>query len=257
LKIKKIFLYNEPNVSQISLESLSIFLKEKFPVQVEIRGNIFGSAKLDTFIKLASIRIYDLKKPFERHNPTKEEISFEETNITESFDEYRTIMYDGFELQKILTELISKEEAKIEYLHVFFTNKLVCTFDDSDYRYHGRVLIGANPGIISITGIIEAPARSREYYFDLITNLLTNENIESIKQKHKGEFLEYNDPRLSKILEGYMMQEVFYCETGDSFCDNKECILFNAHWQKDLIYSQLKIGKLCNNHQIVLEKMTE
>jgi hypothetical protein len=45
-------------------------------------------------------------------------------------------------------------------------------------------------------------------------------------------------------------------QTGEAFCDKTECRLFNAHWQKDLIYSQLENGKLCERHQKILEKMT-
>ena len=38
------------------------------------------------------------------------------------------------------------------------------------------------------------------------------------------------------------------------FCENKKCRLFNAHWQKDLFYSQLENKKLCDKHQ---EKLNE
>ena len=58
-----------------------------------------------------------------------------------------------------------------------------------------------------------------------------------------------------KIIEGYMLQAVFYYLTGDPFCENLDCRLNNAHWQKDLLYSQLKFGKLCEKHQLTLEKL--
>ena len=54
---------------------------------------------------------------------------------------------------------------------LFFTNKLICTYDYNDYRYHGRAIICANPSIISTTGIIEAPAKPKEYYIELISNI--------------------------------------------------------------------------------------
>jgi hypothetical protein len=255
LKISKIFLYDEPAVSQIQLEKLAVFLKETFPVKVVTRDSILKYAKKDTASKIASCRIFNPRKPYEKHKPSTDEVHFEETNFENTTKTENIIMYDGFEVQKVLTELIPNEERTSDLFHIFFTNKLTCTYDCNDYRYHGRALIGANPSIISTTGIIEAPAKPREYYLDLISNFTQGINVESIKQKYKGTYLEYNDIRLSKIIEGYLLQAIFYFETAQAFCDKKECRLFNAHWQKDLLYSQLEIGKLCEEHQQVLKKI--
>jgi hypothetical protein len=256
LKISKIFLYDEPAVSQIQLERLAVFLKEIFPVKVVTRDSILKYAKKDTASKIASCRIFNPRKPYEKHKPSTDEVLFEETNFEDTAKTENIIMYDGFEVQKVLTELIPNEERTSDLFHIFFTNKLTCTYDCNDYRYHGRALIGANPSIISTTGIIEAPAKPREYYLDLISNFTQGINVESIKQKYKGTYLEYNDIRLSNIIEGYLLQAIFYFETAQAFCDKKECRLFNAHWQKDLLYSQLEIGKLCEDHQQVLKKLT-
>ena len=138
---------------------------------------------------------------------------------------------------------------------IIFTNKLTCTFDENDFRYHARALIGSNPVIISTTGIIEAPAKPKQYYLDLMTNF-TKEKIDEVKEKYKGKFLEYNDSRISEIIEGYVLQAIMYYETGDAFCEDKGCRLFNAHWQKDLFYSQLENKKLCNKHQKSIRKLT-
>ncbi len=90
-----------------------------------------------------------------------------------------------------------------------------------------------------------------------MTNFTQGVNVETIKQKYKGAYLEYKDSRLSKIVEGYLLQAIFYYETGESFCDNLECRLFNAHWQKDLLHSQLEVRKLCENHQKILKNITQ
>jgi hypothetical protein len=256
LKISKIFLYDEPAVSQIQLKRLASFLRETFSIQVETRNNILKFSKKDTAVKIASCRIFNLVKPYEKHNPNTNEIFFEEANIVNTSKTENLVMYDGFEIQKVLTELIPEEERSKEIFHIFFTNKLTCTYDYNDCRYHGRALIGANPSIISTTGIIEAPAKPREYYLELISNFTQGINLEVIKQKYKGMYLEYNDTRLSQIIEGYLLQAILYYQTGEAFCDKTECRLFNAHWQKDLIYSQLENGKLCERHQKILEKMT-
>ena len=67
--------------------------------------------------------------------------------------------------------------------------------------------------------------------------------------------MEYNDPRLPKIIEGYLIQSIMYYETGDVFCKHVKCRLFNAHWQKDLLISQIKNPSLCDQHTKILTKM--
>jgi hypothetical protein len=253
LKISKIILYDEPAVPEIQLNKLVKFLQETFSVMVETRGSILKFSSKDTALKIAECKIFNLRKDFEKHFPTHEEILFEESNVHDTSKTENIIMYDGFQLQKVLANLISKTEDTENIFHVFFTNKLTCTYDCNDYRYHGRALIGSNPSIISTTGIIEAPAKPREYYYDLMSNFTQGINVDSVKQKYKGKYLEYNDSRLSKIVEGYLLQSVFYYETGEPFCDNSECRLFNAHWQKDLLHSQLEVKKLCDNHQKILK----
>jgi len=254
LKTSKIILYDEPTVPQIQLKKLEKFIVDTFKVKTEIRGNFFQDSNQIMYDKIASSRIFDLKKPFKPHTPSKEEIKIETQNKDMSNEEKMT-MYDGFELQKIISEFISKNENKGDVLHMVFTNKLTCTFDENDFRYHARALVGSNPVIISTSGIIEAPAKPKQYYLEMMTDF-TKEKMEEIKEKFKGQFLEYNDSRLSEIIKGYLLQSIMYYETGDAFCENKECRLYNAHWQKDLIYLQLENKKMCNKHQENFKKLT-
>ena len=255
MKISKIILYDESSIPEIQLKNLREFLKETFPIEVELRENILKYSNEYTSQKIAGCKIFNLRKDFEKHVPTNEEIAFEKLNIENTSITENIIMYDGFQLQKVFANLISDYENAQNIFHIIFTNKLTCTYDYNDYRYHGRALIGANPSIISTTGIIEAPAKPREYYYNLMTNFTKGVNVDFVKEKFKGSYLEYHDSRLSKIIEGYLLQSIFYYETGEPFCDNKDCKLLNAHWQKDLIYSQLESGKLCEKHQLVLEKI--
>ena len=163
------------------------------------------------------------------------------------------VMYDAFEIQNIIYDTITENDADSNNLHIIFTNKLICTYDTVDGRYHARTVICSNPAIISTTGMIEAPARSKEYYFEAMKCKMQGLSINDVKKNYDQKFLNYHDKRLSKIAEGYLLQAVFYYISGDAFCDSLDCRLNNAHWQKDLLYSQLKIGKLCNKHQALLD----
>jgi len=253
LKTSKIILYDEPTVPEIQLERLEKFLREAFPVEIEIRESIFQRINENISEKIASCRILNLKKPFEKHHPSAEDVQIEKENKDMSDREEMTL-YDGFELYNIITELISINENNRDTLHIIFTNKLTCTFDENDFRYHARALIGSNPVIISTTGIIEAPAKPKQYYLDLMINFSEN-RIEEIKKKYKGEFLEYHDSRISEITEGYLLQAIMYYETGEAFCEHKDCRLFNAHWQSDLFFSQLENKRFCKKHQEILYEL--
>jgi hypothetical protein len=255
LKISKIYLYDEQSVPEIKISKLADFIKKTFSIDTEIRKNIFQNADKTLARHLASCRIINTKKPFEFYSPSIEEIEFENESFENSSKIKNIVMYDGFEFQKLVSSLISEEENSLDYFHIIFTNRLTCTYDSDDYRYHGRAIICSNPSIISTTGIIEAPAKPREYYMELISNMVQGLNVDSIKKKFQGSYLEYHDERISTVIEGYVMQALFYYLTGEPFCENENCRLFNPHWQKDLLRSQVEIGKLCEKHQKNLEKM--
>lgn len=249
MNISKIFLYDEPSIPEIRIKSLSSFLQNYLQLNVEIRKNILNYSLKSTAFDIASCRIFNIRKPFERHNPSSEEIKFEKENFQNFYKTQNIVMYDGFELARVFGGLIPKDDQAFENLHVIFTNKLTCTYDVNDYRYHGRALIGGNPSIISTTGIVEAPAKPRNYYLDLMTNIRQGLNVESIKKRYSGQYLGYHDTRLSNVSEGYLLQTIFYYWTGEAFCQDKKCRLYNAHWQKELIESQIENRKLCQKHQ--------
>ena len=263
MNFKKIILYKEPAISEIDIEHLTDFLETKFPIQVEVKGNIFKHFNDEQIKKLTSIRIRDVKNSFSIYDYTADEIEFEKklsqdsslmdltTKVEDAEDISEVYMYDGFELQKILRYLNEENEV----LHIIITNRLTCTFDENDNRYHARAVICANPAIISTTGIIEAPAKPREYYFEAMALKSQGLGIESAKEQYKNRFLEYNDKRLTKVLEGYILQIIFYNITGESFCEDIQCRLNNAHWQKDLLFSQIEISKLCKKHSEILENL--
>ena len=263
MNFKKIILYKEPAISEIDIEHLVDFLETKFPMQVEVRENIFKQFNDEQIKGLSSIRIRDVKDSFSIYDYTADDIAFEKrlsqdsslmdstTKVEDADDISEVYMYDGFELQKKLRYL----NEDMEILHIIITNRLTCTFDENDNRYHARAVICANPAIISTTGIIEAPAKPREYYFEAMALKSQGLGIESAKERYKDRFLEYNDKRLTRIVEGYLLQVIFYNITGESFCEDIQCKLNNAHWQKDLLFSQIEINNLCKKHREILKNL--
>ena len=264
MNFKKIILYKEPAIPEIDIKQLVDFIEDKFPFEVRIKENIFKEFSLENTKQLSYSRIMDVKNPFSKHQSSDSEIEFEKqmcqnsslmnstTKVEDAEEISQVFMYDGFELQRILRYLNEDNET----LRIILTNRLTCTFDENDRRYHARAVICANPAIISTTGIVEAPAKPKEYYFEAMSLKTQGLDIKLAKDKYKDKFLDYNDKRLTDVLKGYILQVIFYNITGESFCEDIECRLNNAHWQKDLLFSQLEISKLCKKHNEILTKLS-
>jgi len=78
----------------------------------------------------------------------------------------------------------------------------------------------------------------------------------ALKEEFKGKFIDYNDPRLTEVMKGYVMQALFFHITGNPFCKNRNCRLYNAHWQEDLIQAQLTSkNDFCAQHQRLLTRL--
>jgi len=154
-------------------------------------------------------------------------------------------LYDGFVLQRLLAEPIP--DAERDHLHLIFTSLLTCTFSEDDWRYHGRAVVCGTPSIISTTGIVEAPAKPREFYLGMT-------DIGSLKKKFAGRFIDYGDDRMAAAAACYALQAVFFfVADGEPFCEDKGCLLFNAHWQEDLVRI-LEKPRLCAKHQAMVNK---
>ncbi len=263
MKIKKIILYKEAAVPEINTSQLADFLSNTLSIKVEIKDNIFKEFTNEQIKNLSKIRVIDPKRTFQEYDANDEEIEFEKklcldssimdttTKIENAQKISDVLMYDGFELQKILRHLNTDDKV----LHVIITNRLTCTYDERDFRYHARTVICANPTIISTSGAIEAPAKPREYYFEVMNMKSQGLGIDSVKEKYKDKVLDYHDKRLTKILEGFVLQSIFYHITGEPFCEDLRCKINNAHWQKDLLFSQLEIDELCQKHQEILSNL--
>jgi hypothetical protein len=168
------------------------------------------------------------------------------------------ILYDGFMLQRILANSIPKNETSVENVHILFDSRLVCTFSEDDWRYHARAVICGTPSIISVPGIVEGPAKPKEFYIKQVQYGLqygVNSLEEKLKQEFAKRFIDYNDIRINDAAIGYILQALFFfLADGSPFCNFKYCRLFNAHWQESLIHSQIKSQKLCKNHLKLLKQ---
>ncbi|MFQ6121897.1 MAG: DUF6775 family putative metallopeptidase [Dehalococcoidales bacterium] len=256
----KIILYDEGVADELNIEEITQYLGQKMGmVDIEGRGNPFINLPQDKISdyarKIASIKIQEPSKKLKpEQEPLHGEIEYEKRRIlgkTKSFG----ILYDGFYLQRLFLEIIPREERRLELVHIIFTNRLFATWDESDQRYHLRTSVYSIPSIISTTGLVEAPAKPREYYLLKQQYQKLGKDPTELKDKFRGSFIDYEDERLTEVVKGYAMQAVFYSLAGEPFCKDKGCRLYNAHWQEELIFAQLESGyEFCPQHSKFLEK---
>lgn len=267
-----VHLYEEPTAKALDVRKISDYLKERLPnIEIDIREEFFihhlshfSEKDREEIInslaeRIAQIRISNLNVQEISFAPLSAEIEYEKRKIEESNHKSLGILYHGFKLQRVLSELIPKEEKELKHLHIIFTNQLFGSWSQSDGRYHARVSIYGLPTIISITGLVEAPAKPKEYYLlkrEYHTLGMRENVISDLKRKFQGHFIDYDDPRTTEVMKGYAMQALFYYLVGNPFCQNKNCRLYNAHWQEDVIHAQLKSPyEFCPFHQEILDSL--
>ena len=256
----RIILYDEGAAQKLSIEEITEYLAQKMgKVQVEVRENPFVKLPLDKISdyarKIACTKIQDVsQRILPEQKPLYGEIEYEKRRILGKTSAFG-ILYDGLHLQRIFQEAGLRGEYCFEFVHIIFTNRLFATRDESDRRYHVRTSIYSFPSVISTTGIVEGPAKPREYY--LLKQQYERLGIEltELNDRFKGNFIDYEDRRLTEVIKGYVMQAVFYSLTGDPFCQDKGCRLYNAHWQEELIFAQLENEyEFCPRHTKILKK---
>jgi len=261
--MRKIFIYRDPssnlNFSEIK-QFLELKLKNLKGIEVNLKTDLFScflknnEKKIEEIAgKIAGARIFDIKE--QRSSDSKP--FYHETEIEKNFlkaqeKKVSGMLYDGLFLKNVCYELIPKNEKKLGFAHIIFLNRLFATFEEND-RYHARAIILGFPSLISAQGIVEAPAKPKEYY--LLKTSSPQMPLEVLKSRFEGRFLDYDDEKLTEAAKGYALQAIFYQFFREAFCENKNCRLYNAHYQEELINAQLKNGKqdICKKHANMLK----
>ncbi|MGB7292145.1 MAG: DUF6775 family putative metallopeptidase [Thermodesulfobacteriota bacterium] len=253
----KIFIYIDHPSPSLSIDELRHRL-EKFDLEVNFKGNLIESLKLseEEVTKLANRMsgtiIQDINVPNDDIEfPNHRYLNPERKRLTGEAD-YIGVIYDGYWLQRIFFNLFRDKLAGRfagNFIHIIFTSRLFGTFEKR--RYHARVILMGTPNLISTSGVVEAPARPREYYWLKAGFIQSGRDIGELDSVYKGRFIEYDDSKMTPILGSYVLQAVAYEVSGKEFCDDKACCLYNSHWQEEVLKAQLE-GKLCEKHKNIL-----
>jgi len=271
---KCIKFHNESSWSELDIDKIVYYLQKIFPNNVIekekeslLSFNSTNKEKNFSFYKQAIVQ--DLKKPLYIYdlNYYNSSNSIEkivvESNKKNEFDDL--LLYDGFLIQKFLQKLIENGEKQQQHqeltfskINILITDKLLCTFDETDWRYHARTIICGNPTLISTSGIVEGIAKPRDYYYKLFFFKEDPDIVDELKKEYTGQFITYNDPRINDVIEGLVLQSIFYfINSGVPFCEDRNCRFFNAHFQDDVIRINIKEKKICQKHKTLICKYNQ
>jgi hypothetical protein len=266
-----IALYDEATAATLDSAEITAWLRSWLPrTEVARRGEFVGywlgrladdergPVRERLARDLAAARVRDPSHPVEPREPLLGEMRFERGRLEADNRGPFGVVYDGLAVASILGDLLPPEERSLRRLHIILTNRLLATWSDDDLRYHLRVNICAHPALVSTSGLVEAPAKPRGFYEvqqslgDAASDPLAYERI---KHEFRGQFIDHDDERLTEAIKGPVMQAVTYPATGEAFCDDPACRLFNAHWQQELIAAQLGDGpEFCRRHADLLRR---
>ena len=258
--VEQVTLYRAPT-TVADADAIAGWLDARVGSDVTVRDRFLslygladGDPKDDLAEAFARARVLS---PYEREtgNTMVGIVRYEERAIADP-DRAGGVIYDGLQVQGIMGELIPDSERGLGHLHVPLLDRVVGTWGDHDGRWHKRVNVLGQPGLVSVPGLYEAPAKPEQYYEEQQKHALLSGGMpprEVLENEVKGEFLVADDPRTTDALKGYVLQAYHYLATGESFCEGERCRLSNPHRQPGVVAAQLRDSGFCDVHAKLYE----
>jgi len=253
----ELYLYGEPSAASLDLPRIKAFLEALLPLNIHLREGFFSFRGKDRVEEMAlAWAMAKVRNPMKQGfpPPLPGEVEFERSRLLSTHSAFG-LVYDGFLVRELCQRLLPREESGLSHMHLIFTNQLLGTWEEG--RYHIRTGVFGFPTLLSTMGAVEGPARPREYYIlKQQFAALGMGDVASVKleQEFRERALVHDDPRLTQVMQGLALQALFYHLTGEAFCPEKTCPLYNAHWQEEMLQAQLK-GELCPHHQEELRRL--
>lgn len=243
-----LYLYSDSPSQSLVMQGVVDFLAD-LGLSVEFRGDFLGylslgaeeMGELESFLSRA--RVLNIETPvdfFKTHPPS---------------EPFEKELYDGFWVQRIFSRFFLRKhpgELAENGFHAVITGRLLGTYGSR--RYHARVIISGFPSFISTSGLVEGPARPREYYFLKAEFIRSGKSLSELDEAFRGRFVDYEDNRITKITGPYVLQSLLHHFSGKEFCENGRCALFNSHWQKEVLDIQYP-GFLCTECESEIRKI--
>lgn len=262
--VSDIYIYAEPRCSALDCVEVVGYVGETIPgCRVELRAPLLESAaayaergaSVETVAEsLAWAKVRDLAQPFPAEQDVLfGEVAYERRRLENTGSAVYGILYDATEFSHLCAGLLPPGETGLDQVHIVITNQLIGTWENADRRYHARTVFCGSPSIVSLSGLMEAPAKSPAYYIarrGAESLGLSEENKLELADSFADDCLSMDDSRLTEVVKGYVMQALVYRIEGEAFCGEPGCRLFNAHWQRELLEAQLgDANEYCPKHE--------
>lgn len=256
---REVYLYRDPSSATLRLEEVSSYLTEILGLSCRVRDEFFAhhGRNLEILAQdIAATRVRELARRFEPFEPVYGEVQFEARLLEEPTKRIPAVLYDAYRSLAVMRDLVPRQEATLKTLHLAFGHRLLGTFGE-DGRYHARTVVCGFPCVVSTSGLVEAPTKPEGYYKlkAELTLAVGAVLFEAAKEPFEGQFLDYDDDRMTEVAKGYAFQAAMYHIAKEAFCDNPACRLFNAHTQSELLAAQIASGKLCTDHAELAERI--
>ncbi len=248
--VDRVTVYRAPTTGT-NADELATWLAEVADVQVTVADR-FLAAHADEAMAEALARARVLS-PYERDTgSTMHGIIRYEERALEDPTRSGGVLYDGLAVQRSLNERIPAEERDLDHLHIILLDRHVGTWGEHDGRWHKRIAVLGQPTLVSVPGLAEAPAKPESYYELKQKHALVSGDTpprEVLESAIDEDVLVPGDPRTTEALKGYLLAAVHFLRTGEAFCEDPSCRLYNGHRHGEVIRAQLESPEFCESHR--------
>jgi hypothetical protein len=246
--VDRVTLYRAPT-TEADADTIAAWLEERIDADVTVEDRLLGDAAGEELARdFAAARVLS---PYDRETGTDMlGIVRYEQRALEHPERAGGVIYDGLAIQDALRKRLPGEGG-LDHLHVPLLDRVLGTWGDHDGRWHKRVAVLGQPAVLSVPGLYEAPAKPEAYYEAKQKHALVSGDTpprEVLENEVDGEFLVADDPRTTDVLKGYVLAAYHYLETGEAFCADPDCRLYDAHRQPALLNAQLRGSAFCEGH---------
>ena len=237
-------LYGAPT-TVADADEIARWLDDRIEVSVKSHGRFLEGGGDELAEDFAGARVLS---PYEREtgNTMTGIVRYEERAL-ENPERAGGVIYDGFAVQRALYPHAPKDEA----VDIALLDRVLGTWGE-DGRWHKRVAVLGSPAVVSVPGLYEAPAKPEEYYKEKSKYAMAGgvPPREYLENKVEGDFLVEDDPRTTDALKGYVLAAYHYATTGEAFCEDERCRLYDAHRQEGVVRAQLREPEFCDEHSV-------
>jgi hypothetical protein len=247
--VDEVVLYRAPT-TEADADAIAEWLRERIDAGIRVEGRFLGQFADDDDLARAFAEARVLS-PYDREtgNTMLGIVRYEERALANP-ERAGGVIYDGLAVQDVVRRRLPEGDG-LETLHVPLLDRVLGTWGDHDGRWHKRVSILGWPGLVSVPGLYEAPAKPEAYYRAKQQHALVSGDApprEVLEEQVEGEFLVADDPRTTEALKGYVLAACHYLATGEAFCGDEDCRLHDAHRQPGVVRAQLRVPEFCEDH---------